>query len=220
MMKETISGNDDLTLALETAVGSGSVALLRGGVPISVSADESRQASRAEDLLQVIKAMLDEAGIKLEDLKMIAVSTGPGSYSGIRIGLATAIGLKNALRIPCVGVSVLEALASGSTLFDPIVAAVPVGKNDVAWQRFESVAGSKIASTDPKLSSLAEFRQQEIAAMIAPREFLDRIGRDNPKQDLFVDTPLAVLIGRSASADDSARPLKPLYLRAGAGFKT
>ena len=216
--------DEKLILALETAVGSGSLALLRGRTLVAVSTGSLLQPARAEDVLKAIRELLDGAGYTLKDLSLIAVSTGPGSYSGIRIGLATAIGLKNALGIECTGVSVLEAIANSSTASGKVVAAVPVGKNDVAWQTFEISNGIATATSEPKLSSLVGFTDaladHDTSSVLAPAELLDRTGRQTMNQAQQPDsmTNVAVLIGKLAVVSDRTRSLTPLYLRAGAGF--
>src|SRR6185503_16866701 len=68
----------------------------------------------------------------------LAVSTGPGSYTGIRIGIGTALGLKNGLNIPCVGVPVTEAIHVVSSRREKIVTAIPMGRNDIAYQEFDA----------------------------------------------------------------------------------
>jgi tRNA threonylcarbamoyl adenosine modification protein YeaZ len=86
---------------------------------------------------------------------LIAVSIGPGSYSGIRIGISTALGLGHALSIPVTGISALEALAS-CVAVEKLVALVPIGKSDFAWQLFVAdPGGKKRASVDPTLDSTA-----------------------------------------------------------------
>ena len=216
--------DDKLILALETAVGSGSIALFRGQTLLAVSTGSQLHPARAEAVLKAIKELLEGAGYTLKDLGGIAVSTGPGSYSGIRIGLATAIGLKNALGIDCVGVSVLEAIAKSSPASGKVVAAVPVGKNDVAWQAFEMDNEIATATSEPKLSSLVEFTDaigdDDASSVLTPTEFLNRIDREKLHHAEPADSTvnLAALIGRLAGAADQTNGLKPLYLRAGAGF--
>ena len=216
--------DDKLILALETAVGSGSIAVLRGQTLLAVSTGSPLQPARAGDVLRAIKELLEGAGFTLKDLSLIAVSTGPGSYSGIRIGLATAIGLKNALGIECIGVSVLEAIANSSTASGKVVAAVPVGKNDIAWQAFEKSDGYATATSEPKLSSLVEFADaladDDASTVLTSAELLDRIDREKLRHAQSADSTvnLAALIGRLAVVGDRTDVLKPLYLRAGAGF--
>ncbi|MEW5784933.1 MAG: tRNA (adenosine(37)-N6)-threonylcarbamoyltransferase complex dimerization subunit type 1 TsaB [Bacillota bacterium] len=69
--------------------------------------------THSERLMPLVDAMLAEAGLEREQLNAVAVAAGPGSFTGIRIGVATARALAQGLAIPAVGVSTLEALAEG-----------------------------------------------------------------------------------------------------------
>ena len=102
-------------LAIESAIGDGSISLWRGATKGSLETSDSN-ASRAEKIISEIDALLHNASVSKGELDLIAVSVGPGSYSGIRIGVSTALGLGHALGIPVTGVSALEALASGVLL--------------------------------------------------------------------------------------------------------
>ena len=98
------------TLALDTATERGSVALLEGNDVIA----ELRLCSavtHSARLLRSVEFLLGSAGWKLCDLDLIAAGVGPGSFTGIRIGLATALGIAQTLDIPFAGVSGLDALA-------------------------------------------------------------------------------------------------------------
>ena len=80
----------------------------------STSKEEvSEKYSHSEQLTLFIESLLQEQRIELSDLDAIAVSKGPGSYTGLRIGVSTAKGLCYALDKPLIGVSTLEAMASG-----------------------------------------------------------------------------------------------------------
>lgn len=70
---------------------------------------------QAEQLLPIAAELMENAGKTWADLDAVAVATGPGNFTGIRISVAAARGLALALRIPAVGVSVLEAIAFGAT---------------------------------------------------------------------------------------------------------
>ena len=101
-----------LTLAIETSGRSGGIAISRGGEPVAcVSVSSSETHSRR--LVPSIKWLLERAGIAMQELQRIAVSLGPGSFTGIRIGLATARGLSLSLGIPIAGVPTLDVLAAG-----------------------------------------------------------------------------------------------------------
>src|SRR5919201_2317208 len=78
------------------------------------------RVSRAVTLLQDVDQLVESAGVRPDDLDALAIGIGPGSFTGVRIGLATARGLALALDLPVAGVSTLEALAAG------IAGALPV----------------------------------------------------------------------------------------------
>lgn len=115
-------------LAIETATLTGSVALLHqtndanplggeivGEITLSVSVQHS------ERLMPAITELLRSAGTGTEEIDLFAVSKGPGSFTGLRIGIAAAQGLALAHRRPVVGVSTLEALAQNGLFFPGLI---------------------------------------------------------------------------------------------------
>lgn len=110
--------------------------MFRDGKEVA-SVGKKNDVSRAEDLLPNIEKLLNASFVKLEEIDRIAVSRGPGSYTGIRIGISTALGLARALNLSCFGVSVLEAMAILGGHSRKIITAVPFSKNEVVWQKFE-----------------------------------------------------------------------------------
>lgn len=119
------------TLAIETSVLTSSVALLDGEV---VQAESTVKTARghASRLLPMVESVLETAGITTADLDLIVVPLGPGSFTGIRIGLSTAKGLAWALKIPAVGICSLEILARGSGIQNtPIVSVLDARKGEV-----------------------------------------------------------------------------------------
>ncbi|MGE5554029.1 MAG: tRNA (adenosine(37)-N6)-threonylcarbamoyltransferase complex dimerization subunit type 1 TsaB [Betaproteobacteria bacterium] len=101
-----------LILALDSSTKLGSVALVRDGAPVA-EYTLSVQRTHAERLLPAVAQVLAGAGRSPADLDAVAVTTGPGSFTGLRIALATAKGLACALNRPAVGISTLEAMAYG-----------------------------------------------------------------------------------------------------------
>jgi tRNA threonylcarbamoyladenosine biosynthesis protein TsaB len=99
-------------LCLETATTNCSVALSVNGSVIALQEDDSPGFSHAEKLHVFIDKVLIEAGIKKEELDAVAVSKGPGSYTGLRIGVSAAKGICFALDIPLISVATLQSLAS------------------------------------------------------------------------------------------------------------
>ncbi len=98
-------------LNIETATKNCSVSVAENGKTIVLKELNDGNYSHAEKLHEFIRQAVDEASIELSTLKAIAVSQGPGSYTGLRIGVSAAKGLCFALNIPLIAVSTLESLA-------------------------------------------------------------------------------------------------------------
>jgi tRNA threonylcarbamoyladenosine biosynthesis protein TsaB len=99
-------------LHLETSTKVCSVALSCNGKQISLKEDLSNEYSHAENLTLYIQDVLDQSKISLKDLNAVSVASGPGSYTGLRIGISTAKGLCYALEIPLIAVDSLISLAT------------------------------------------------------------------------------------------------------------
>lgn len=108
-------------LNIETATKNCSVALAKDGKTILCKEIAEEGYSHAERLHVFIEAIIEEAGIALQDLSAIAVSQGPGSYTGLRIGVSAAKGLCYALDIPLIAVDTLQALASQVTISSGLI---------------------------------------------------------------------------------------------------
>jgi tRNA threonylcarbamoyladenosine biosynthesis protein TsaB len=104
-----------LILAFDTATDVATVALVRDGEVLG------ERRSRAARVLREIEDLLQEAGLQADDVGAIAVGTGPGSYTGLRIGLVTARTLAVSLGVPVAGVSTLHALAAGAPEAVPVI---------------------------------------------------------------------------------------------------
>ena len=104
-----------LILAFDTATDVATCALVWDGEPVG------ERASRPVSLLEDVDALLRRAGAREGGLDGIAVGTGPGSFTGLRMGLATARALAYALEVPVAGVSTLDALAAGTPGALPVI---------------------------------------------------------------------------------------------------
>jgi tRNA threonylcarbamoyladenosine biosynthesis protein TsaB len=104
-----------LTLAFDTATGVATSALVDDGEVLG------ERASRAQTLLEDVDALLRQAGAHPSELDRLAVGCGPGSFTGVRIGLAVARGLALSLDVPGAGVSTLAALAAGAAGAMPVI---------------------------------------------------------------------------------------------------
>ncbi|HZX63107.1 MAG TPA: tRNA (adenosine(37)-N6)-threonylcarbamoyltransferase complex dimerization subunit type 1 TsaB [Bacteroidales bacterium] len=101
-----------LILNIETATGVCSIALARDGQLIGLK-ESNTKYNHSSVLTLFMDEVLKTAGVALPDLDAVAVSEGPGSYTGLRIGVASAKGLCYALEKPMIGVSTLQAMAIG-----------------------------------------------------------------------------------------------------------
>lgn len=112
-----------LTFALDTATVSPSVALVRDGAPVAELWLGAEPGS-GRRVLEAAHGLLTAAGHTTADIDEIVVGVGPGGFTGLRIGLATAMGLGQALGVPVTGASSLEALALGIAACAPGAAVV------------------------------------------------------------------------------------------------
>lgn len=145
-----------MILCIETATNICSVSLCHGG-KIIASRESSEERSHASLLTVFIIELLEEASIKASGLEAIAVSKGPGSYTGLRIGVSTAKGIAYGAGIPLVGVNTLEAMFSGissgmeerpekdrPTLFCPMIDA---RRMEVYYSLFDASGKSIVPTT-------------------------------------------------------------------------
>lgn len=98
-------------LHLETATKVCSVALSRDGELISLQEINDEQYSHGENLTILIQKALEEVDLKMSDLSAVSIASGPGSYTGLRIGASTAKGICYALNIPLIAIDALTSLA-------------------------------------------------------------------------------------------------------------
>ena len=108
-------------LNIETSTKNCSVTIAKNGETVICNEIAEEGYSHAERLHVFIEESLKEAGIVYKDLSAIAVSKGPGSYTGLRIGVSAAKGLCYALSIPLIAVDTLQILAAQASVFDGLI---------------------------------------------------------------------------------------------------
>jgi tRNA threonylcarbamoyladenosine biosynthesis protein TsaB len=130
-----MSNSDPLILAIETATRSGSVAVARGEQLLSsVVGDPS--TSRSADLIELVESALRSAGVQLSEMDLFAAAVGPGSFTGLRIGLATAKSFAVNEGRKCAGISTLAAIALAAGKSELTVSVLPAGRGEVFAQSF------------------------------------------------------------------------------------
>lgn len=151
-----------LILNVETATLSGSVAVTRGSEVLGVIGGDPA-ISHSNTLLVDVDKLLDQTQIALPEIDLFAVATGPGSFTGLRIGIATVKALAETLNRPCVGIPTLEAVALSAGISDASVALLPAGRGEVFTQLFSVSGGDSVQALDE-------------AAHIPPARLLERYG--------------------------------------------
>lgn len=125
-------------LCLETSTTNCSVAVSNNGILLSLVEEDSNKFSHAEKLHLFIEKALNIANVNKKDLEAVAVSKGPGSYTGLRIGVSAAKGLAYSLDIPLISVSTLHSLALKAKKNDFIVPMIDARRMEVYTQTFNS----------------------------------------------------------------------------------
>lgn len=149
-----------MILAIETGISCGSLSLLRDGSEVDFWIGKEKVLT-SEDLLSNIAALLSKSGINKIEIKKIAVSTGPGSFTGIRVGIATATGLSKALRCECFGIPVLEAMTLKLQFTGEVVTAFGLGENEICWQIFKADKLNQIQCINyPKIGVVKVFEAE------------------------------------------------------------
>lgn len=203
-----------IVLALDTAGVDCSAALhdSESGRTLAVVTDMIGKG-HAERLMAAIDETLGRASLELQDIGRIAVVVGPGSFTGIRVGVAAARGLALALGIPSVGVTTLETLAAkklDSPSNRPLLVAMDAKRNELYVQTFaaDGTPLSAPAALSPEdASALAASMSADIAGS---GHALLRGEVNSAGPDRF-DIATVARLG-AAKVVDASRP-KPLYLR-------
>jgi tRNA threonylcarbamoyladenosine biosynthesis protein TsaB len=100
-------------LAIETAIELCSVALGKDTTCMALAENEQGN-SHAEKLMLLVDQVLKQSGIRIEDVHAVCISEGPGSYTGLRIGLSSAKGICDALNVPLIAIPTLQSMAWGA----------------------------------------------------------------------------------------------------------
>ena len=154
-------------IGIDTASGAASVALVENGLLVSEKTElssnftndalrGSSKSNRAETLLPLIDLLFESTGVPLQDITGFALSIGPGSFTGLRIGLSTVKGLAYGWEIPVVGVSTLFAYAARVTDYEGLICTLlDARKNEVYAALFRKTAAGLNRVTEDAVTSAA-----------------------------------------------------------------
>ena len=147
-------------LALETSAKSVSTAVVENGAPLAY-AYQCTGLTHSRTLMPMVDAMLKNADLTLADMDAVAVAAGPGSFTGLRIGIAAVKGLAWAADKPCFGVSTLEAMAQNLAHMDGLlVCAMDARRNQVYNALFEAKNGVLTRLTPDRAIAVAELAEE------------------------------------------------------------
>ncbi|MFE3144533.1 tRNA (adenosine(37)-N6)-threonylcarbamoyltransferase complex dimerization subunit type 1 TsaB [Streptomyces scopuliridis] len=200
-----------LLLAVDTATPAVTVALHDGS---SVLAEESQVDARrhGELLLPAVDRVLAGAGLKPDAVTDVIVGVGPGPYTGLRVGLVTALTLGSALGVPVRGLCTLDGLAYASEAEGPFVVATDARRKEVYWARY---ADARTRLTEPAVDRPADIAEAVAGlpavgagALLYPDTFPDARGPEHQSA-----AALASLAAERLAAGGEFLPALPLYLR-------
>jgi tRNA threonylcarbamoyladenosine biosynthesis protein TsaB len=201
-----------LVFVLDTALSSASAAVVQDG-QVLAKRTEPMDRGHAERVAGLVRTMRSEAGVEFAAVTRIGVTVGPGSFTGLRVGLAFAKGLALALSVPCVGVGTLAALAKSAGTQGRIAAVLDARRGQVYLQIFED----ETPLTQPEVLQL-DVAQARLDAggplvMIGSGATLLRPPPGARISEVAYIDPVA-LARLTASAPEPIRRPEPLYLRA------
>jgi tRNA threonylcarbamoyl adenosine modification protein YeaZ len=210
-------------LAIDTALEACSAAVLdteRGGILASESIPMLR--GHAEALLPLVSRVMTEAGMEFSALDRVAVTVGPGSFTGLRVGVSAARGIAVAAGKPAVGLTTLAALAAPYIAVDdvtPLVAAIDARNDQVYMQMFGAAGRSliqpRVASLREAVRDAANARARLVGSAAAMMAAAWPASVQPPPVADAARAPIIDWVAHLGAAAAQALSLpKPLYLRA------
>ena len=149
-----------LILAFETSAKAASVALLEDNKLLGESY-QNTGLTHSQTLMVMAEDLLTQCGKTVADLTAVAVAEGPGSFTGVRIGVAAAKGLSWGRNIPCYGISTLEAMAISLGVYEGhVCACMDARRNQVYNALFLAEEGSLLRVSEDRAIALAELKEE------------------------------------------------------------
>ena len=216
-------------LALETSAKAVSAAVSENG-RILASGYQDTGLTHSRTLMPIVEHILKNTDLKLSDMDAIAVAVGPGSFTGIRIGVSAAKGLAFSVDKPAVGVSTLAAMARNAAFFDGLIVCAMDARRSQVYNAVFAAEGGQLTRLTPDraiaLSQLAEELQGDPRPKLVVGDgaalcsgFLSEAGipcRMAPAQLVMQNAVGVALAAEEMAARGetvSARDLVPVYLR-------
>ena len=213
-------------LAFDTALDACTVAAGAGG-EVLAARSQRRERGHAEALMPMIEAVRREAGLDYGDLDLVATTVGPGSFTGIRVGVAAARGIALAAGVRAVGVTTTAALAllaaAQAQACEPILAVLDARRGEASAQLFDCAGGCPRARwpqpVRDSLAGIAAAVEGEAGLVVgdAAAAFRALLLAPQGWRDAGIAAPSGGALLRLARAtvehDRAAPPPSPLYMR-------
>jgi tRNA threonylcarbamoyl adenosine modification protein YeaZ len=155
-------------LAIESAVAGGSIAFTSNGSSLAEWIGSSEKP-QAEVILEQISLLLDKVRIHPEDVGLVAVSAGPGSFTGIRIGVSTALGFASGIGKMCISVDLIKALAIDYLHDARGSIYLPMGRERAITQQLEILEGKVTPTSKAEIVHTSDIRSRIRSANIYGR---------------------------------------------------
>jgi tRNA threonylcarbamoyladenosine biosynthesis protein TsaB len=205
-----------IVLALDTALSACQAAVTEGD-RVLAALSEPMERGHQERLAPLVAETMAEAGLRFDRIDRIAVTIGPGSFTGVRVGLAFAKGLALALDRPCLGVGTLEALATGVASSGLIAAAIDGRRGQIYLQAFVDrtpVMAPDSLTAEEAAARLADLHAAGAAILTGPGAALLDGMIAGARVDSAEFPDIAALSRFAAGRPAPAAMPRPLYLRA------
>lgn len=206
-------------LALDTALGACSCAIL-DDARILAHRIEIMERGHAERLAPMADEVIREAGIAFSDLQRLAVTTGPGTFTGQRVGLAFARGLRVALKIPLTGVTTLQAMATAAIAETGVAYAAALHdarRNEVYFEVLredQTLIPAAIATFEDAMAAISRTTRNAKLAFAGTAAETAAIAYRGEAIVTPIRQPDALWVGRIALTRKASNEApKPLYLR-------
>lgn len=156
-----------LILAFETSAKAGSVALMQDGKLLAESY-QNTGLTHSQTLLSMAESMINSCGLAPQEVQAVAVAAGPGSFTGVRIGVAAAKGFAWGLELPCCGVSTLEAMAEILGIYEGTVVCTMDARRSQVYNALFRAEGGKLQRITPDRAISLEELGAELSQISGP----------------------------------------------------
>jgi tRNA threonylcarbamoyl adenosine modification protein YeaZ len=197
-----------IVLAIDTATPAVTAGVVRLDPVVTLAARVTVDArAHGELLMPHVTAALAEAGVGFEQVDAIVCGTGPGPFTGLRVGMVTAASLGHALGVPVHGVCTLDAIAHDAAT-GPLLVLTDARRREVYWAHYDS-HGRRLAG--PRVQAPADLPELEFVAVAGQGARLYDLGV--PVVDYPSPAGLVAVAAAHLRAGDAPEPFLPLYLR-------